>query len=129
MKTTFTLNNVLPVEFLIDSGSSVNIINSGTCKKLESLMSLTLDKSFVKSYPHGCETTLPILGECVVEIYSNCTNKRTFETFHVIDAATLCILGKSMSELLYVLSVFKPTRYEQIFALTNSDFKCRLNSL
>ena len=26
-KTTFTLNNALPVEFLIDSGSSVNIIN------------------------------------------------------------------------------------------------------
>ena len=41
-KTTFTLNNALPVEFLIDSGSSVNIINRDSFKKLESLMSLTL---------------------------------------------------------------------------------------
>ena len=28
-KTTFTLNNALPVEFRIGSGSSVNIINQG----------------------------------------------------------------------------------------------------
>ena len=31
-KTTFTLNNALPVESLIDSGSSVNIINQDTFK-------------------------------------------------------------------------------------------------
>ena len=67
-----------------------------------------------------------ILGKCVVEIYSNCTDKTTFATFHVIDATTSCILGKSMSEILCVLSVFKSTRYELISALTNSEFKYRL---
>ena len=46
-KTTFTLNNALPVEFLIDSGSSVNIINRNTFEKLESLMSLTRERSCV----------------------------------------------------------------------------------
>ena len=50
-------------------------------------MSLALDKSFVKIYPHGCETPLPKLGDCVMEIYSNYINKRTFATFHFIDAA------------------------------------------
>ena len=128
-KTTLTLNNALPVEFLIDSGSSVNIINQDTFEKLESLMSLTLERSFVKIYPYGYETPLPILGKCVIEIYSICTDKRTFSTFHVIDAATSCILGKSLSELLCVLTVHQPTRYEQISSLTNSDFKYRLNSL
>ena len=34
-KTTFALNNAIPVEFLIDSGSSVNIINQDTFKKIE----------------------------------------------------------------------------------------------
>ena len=123
------LNNALPVGFLIDSGSSVNIINQDTFKKFESLMLLTLERSFVKIYPYGCETPLPILGKCVVEIYSNCTNKRTFATFHVIDAATSCILGKSTSELICVLTVLKSTRFEKISTLTNSDFKYRLNSI
>ena len=81
------------MQFLIDSGSSVNIINQDTFKKLECLMSLTLERSFVKIYPYGCETPLPILGQCVVEIYSNYTEKKTFATFHVTDAATSCILG------------------------------------
>ena len=128
-KTTFTLNNALPVEFLIDSGSSVNIINRDSFKKLESLMSLTLERSFVKIYQYGCKTPLPILGKCAVEICSNCTYKRTFAKFYIIDAATTCILGKSTFELLCVLTVLQPTRYEQISALTSSDFKYRLNSL
>ena len=128
-KTTFTLNNPLPVEFLIDSGSSVNIINRDAFKKLEGLMTLTLERSFAKIYPYGCQTPLPIFGKCVFEICSNCTDKRTFATFHVIDAATSCVLGKSTSELLCVLTVLQPTRYEQISALTNSNFNYRLNSL
>ena len=53
-KTTFTLNNALPVEFLIGSGSSFNLINRDTFKKLESLVSLTLERSFVKIYLYGC---------------------------------------------------------------------------
>ena len=129
VKTTFTLNNALLVEFLIDSGSSVNIINQDTFKKSESLMSLTLERSFVKVYPYGWKTPLPILGKCDVEIYYNCTDKRTFATFHVIDAATSCILDKSTTELLCVLPVLQLTRYEQISGLTNSDFRYRLNSL
>ena len=118
-KTTFTLNNALPVEFLIDSGSSVNIINRDTFEKLESLMSLTRERSCVKLYPYGCKTTLPILRKCVVDIGSNCTDKRTFATFHVTDAATSCILGKSTSELLCVLTVLQPTRSERISAFAN----------
>ena len=72
---------------------------------------------------------LPILGKCVVEICSNCTDNITFATFHVSDGATSCILGKSTTELLCVLTVLQPTRYEQISELINSDFKYRLNSL
>ena len=53
VKTTSTLNNALLVEFLLDSGSSVNIINQDTFKKSESLMSLTLERSFVKICPYG----------------------------------------------------------------------------
>ena len=80
--------------------SSLRVSCKRALKELESLMSLTLEKSFVKIYPFGCKTSLRILGKCVVEIYSDCTEQRTFATFHVIDAATSCILGKSTSELL-----------------------------
>ena len=128
-KTTFTLNNALQLELLTDSGSSVNIINRDTFEKLESLMSLNLERSCVKVYPYGCKTPLPILGKCVVDICSNCTDKRTFATFHVIDAATSCILGKSRSELLYFLTVLKPTTSKRISALANSDFEYRFKSL
>ena len=89
-------------------------------------MSLTLEKSFVKIYPYTCETPLPILGKSVVKIHSD---KRTFATFHVINTVASCILGKSTSELLCALAVLQPTRYEQISALTTSDFKYRLSSI
>ena len=128
-KTTFILNNALPVEFLIDIGISVNIINRDTFEKLESLMSLTLERSCVKVYPYGCKSPLPILGKCVIEICSNCTDKRTFATFHFIDAAISCIHGKSASDLLYDLTVLHPTRSKRISALANLDFKYRLESL
>ena len=91
-------------------------------------MSLTLERSCVKVYPYGCKTPLPILGKCVVDICSNCTDKRNF-TCHVTEAATSCILGKSTSELLCVLTVLQPTRSERISALANSDFEHRLNSI
>ena len=117
------------MEFLIDSGSSVNIINRDTFEKLESLMSLTLERSCVKVYPYGCKSPLPILGKCVIEICSNCTDKRTFATFHVIDAAISCIHGKSASDLLYDLTVLHPTRSKRISALANLDFEYRLESL
>ena len=70
-----------------------------------------------------------VLGKCVVEISLNCTDKRTFATSHFIDIATSCVLGKFRSELLCVLSVLEPTRYEQISALTDLDFKYRPNRL
>ena len=111
----------------VDSGSSVNIINRDTFEQLESLMSLALERSCVKVYPYCCKTPLAILGKCAVEICSNSTDKRTFATFHVIDAAT-CILGKSTSELLCVLAALQPTRSERISALASSDFEYRLNS-
>ena len=75
---------------------------------------MTLEKFCVEIYTYGCETSLPIPGKFVVEIYSNSTDIRTFATFHVIDAAALCILGKSTSKLLCVLSVLELIRYEQI---------------
>ena len=117
------------MEFLIDSGSSVNIIIRDKFEKLEILMSLTLERPCVKVYPYSCKTPLPILGKYVVDICSNCTNKRTFATFHVIDAATSCILGKSTSELLCFLTVLKPTTSKRISALANSDFEYRFKSL
>ena len=92
-------------------------------------MSLTLERSCVKVYPHGSKILLPKLGKCFVDICSNCTDKRTFATFHFTDAKTSCILGKSTSELLCFLTVLQPARSEQISALANSDFEYRLNSL
>ena len=59
------LNNALPVEFLIDSGSSVNIFNQDTFTKLDSLMSMTLDRSFAKVYQYGCKIPLPKLRKIV----------------------------------------------------------------
>ena len=92
-------------------------------------MSLTLERSCVKVYPHGSKILLPKLGKCFVDICSNCTDKRTFATYDFTDAKTSCILGKSTSELLCVLTVLQPTRSEQISALANSDFEYKLNSL
>ena len=75
------------------------------------------------------ETPLLMFGKCIIEIFSNCIDKRTFITFHVIDAATSSILSKSSSELLCVLSVLESTRYPQIFALTNPNFKYRQSKI
>ena len=80
-KTTFTLNNSLPVEFLTDSGNSVKIINQDTFEKLESLISVILDRSCAKVSPYSCKTPLPILKNCVVDICSTCTNKEILQHF------------------------------------------------
>ena len=56
-------------------------------------------------------------------------HKRTFTKFHVVDTKASWILGKSTSELLCVLSVLELTRYEQISALIDLDFKYRLSCL
>ena len=116
-KTIFTLNNALPVEFLIGSGSSVNIINRDIFEKLESLMSLTLERSCFIVYSYGCKTPWKVC--CWVDICSNRTDKRTSATFLIIDAATSCILRKSTSELLCVLTVLQSTRSKRISALAN----------
>ena len=115
------------MEFLIGSGSSVNIINRDIFEKLESLMSLTLERSCFIVYSYGCKTPWKVC--CWVDICSNRTDKRTSATFLIIDAATSCILRKSTSELLCVLTVLQPTRSERISAFANWDFEYRLNSL
>ena len=117
------------MEFLIDGGSSVNIIYHDTFQMLKRFMSVTLGKFCVEIHAYGCETPLPIAGKFFVEIYSNSTGIRTFATFHVIDAGALRILSKSTSKLLFVLSVLEPIRYEQISALTSSNLDYRLTNL
>ena len=80
-EATFAFTNALPKEFLIDSGSSVNIINYDAFKKLESLISMTLEKSFFRIYPYGCKTPYQYLESVLLKVVRNVPTRELSQDF------------------------------------------------
>ena len=83
----------LPVSLLQNESSS----DEEYCFSIDRplAMSLILERSFVKIYSYGCETPLPILGKYIVEIYSNCTDKRNLQHFMSLTRVFLANLRPS----------------------------------
>ena len=56
-----------PISFLRDSGSSVDLMDRGSLRKLQKKLNLTVHPSSAKIYPYGSKSSLPLDGL----IYSN----------------------------------------------------------
>ena len=95
---------------LIDSGSTLNIIDKTTCNQLHEAEPLT--PTYIKVYPYQTSTTLESEGKFNCSVTANGSTVST--TFYVMKSTGKYMLGKNTSELLNLLSlrVGPPTKQE-----------------
>ena len=108
---SFTISiNKNKVNMLIDSGSTLNIIDKTTCNQLHEAEPLT--PTYIKVYPYQTSTTLESEGKFNCSVTANGSTVSTI--FYVMKSTGKCMLGKNTSELLNLLSlrVGPPTKQE-----------------
>ena len=93
---------------LIDSGSTLNIIDKTTYNQLHQAEPLTT--TYIKVYPYQTSTPRELEGKLNCRVTANGSTVAT--AFYVMKSAGKCILGKNTSELLNLLRVGPPTKQE-----------------
>lgn len=97
-----------PVEFLIDSGSSINTITEAVWDKLtEAKVKLYNERSHCsRSFTaYASRDSLCVLTMFEAHVSVNPWKPHTYAKFFVIKGATKCLLSKRTSEELHVLKV------------------------
>ena len=98
----------IPTQVIIDSGSTVNIIDEGTFRAIKrDNPSIALKQSNTKIYPYVAAKTLTVLGQFSAQTVHNSTS--TFTTFQVIKGYRKCILSCSTSTTQGLLKTFVNT--------------------
>ena len=106
-QATISICNI-PIRVIIDSGSTVILINKATFKVLkQNSHTLNLRRSNAKIYPYGTEKPLEVLGEFTTTITYKLHSKIT--TFYVIKGSTKCLLSYDLSMTLGLLKTFVNT--------------------
>lgn len=95
----------IPIRVIIDSGSTVNIINENTFNVIKrSNRNVNLEKSNAKIYPYGAEKPLQVLGQFTATVVHDSTS--TTATFQVTKSSTKCLLSCNTSTVLGLLKTF-----------------------
>ena len=102
-QVTVSIANI-QIRVLIDSGSTVNIINEGTFKVIKRHSNTNLVKSTAKIYPYGANKPLQVLGQLTATIAHDSTS--TTATFQVIKGSTKCLLSHNTSTTLGLLKTY-----------------------
>ena len=91
----------IPVSLIVDSGSSVNLINSDTFKRLQSInQSIKLIPSKTKVFPYGTTTPIETKGQFGITICYK--QPQTTATFHVTKSSPQGLLSyKTFRNLAY----------------------------
>ena len=100
-QVTVSIANI-PIRVLIDSGSTVKIINEGTWEQRHSNTNLV--KSTAKIYLYGANKPLQVLGQFTATIARDSTS--TTATFQVIKGSTKCLLSHNTSTTLGLLKTY-----------------------
>lgn len=96
--------NGLSVPVMIDSGSSVNILDMPTYDRLKRAdRSLSLQSSKTRLFPYGSDNPLPVLGTVNADIL--CDNAATTEKFFVVEGKTGNLLSYQTAERLKLLYI------------------------
>ena len=101
-----------PVNVLIDSGSTINIIDQTTLETLNPKPPLTTSK--VKIYPYKASKPLQIIGQFTTKIHSE--DKSTMAKFQVVPGSSGSLLGRTTSEELDLLRVGPKPSLHQVTA-------------
>ena len=113
---SFTISiNKTKVNMLIDSGSTLNIIDKKTYNQLHEAEPLT--PAYIKVYPYQTFTPLELEGKFNCSVTGNGSNVAT--TFYVMKSTGKCILRKNTSELLNLVRVGPPTK-QKVLQITAS---------
>ena len=106
---SFTISiNKNKVNMLIDSGSTLNIIDKRTYNQLHEAEALT--PTYIKVYRYQASTPLDLEEKFNCSVTANGSTVPT--TFYVMKSTVKCILGRNISELLNLLRVGPPTKQE-----------------
>ena len=94
----------LPVPIIIDTGSSVNILNYEHFKKInQQNPCIQLQPTRTKVFAYGAKQPLHLLGQFTAEI--QCHSKRTTSTFLVTKDNNTCLLSYNTSIALGLLNI------------------------
>ena len=96
-----------PLTIMVDSGSSINILDERDYNQLSPRPSLK--QTHIKIYPYQTETHIPVLGQFTSNITSG-TAHRT-ETFYVVKGTSVSLLSWRTSTDLELLKVVKPIKH------------------
>ena len=94
----------VPVQIIIDTGSSVNILNSEHFKKIKQQNSrIKLQPTKTKVFAYGAQHPMHLLGQFTAEVQHNLT--KTTSTFLVTKENNTCLLSFNTSTGLGLLNI------------------------
>ena len=108
-----------PMTIMVDSGSSINILNEQDYNQLSTRP--RLQKARIKIYPYQTETLLPVLGRFTAPITSDTSNHT--ETFYVVKGTGGSLLSWRTSNDLELLKVVKPIKHQRVLTVDQLTIK------
>ena len=106
---------------LIDTGSTVNILDSNTYQKLDPQPKLRRPAQDV--FPYGDRPALPVLGVTTISVHAPATNRTIEPDFHIVHGNTGNLLSCSTSQQLeFVKLTCRIQSYDDILAGYDSLF-------
>lgn len=94
-----------PVDMLIDSGASCNIVTESKFEQLKSKSYIKLQRPEKRVYPFGSTTPLHVKGIFTAEFKANETSETITATVQVIEEVQICVLGRHTAVKLGLLHI------------------------
>ena len=98
----------LPINVIVDSGASVNIIDAKLWESLKK-QKITCKSEITtkKLYAYGTDKPLVLLGKfsTVIAVQRDCKSRKVYADFYVLKGAGPALLGRETAEQLGILSI------------------------
>ena len=106
-----------PIRMTIDSGASVNIMDSNTFNKIRRPSNMLFKQPVSKVYPYGSRTPLPVIGVFITKVKFH--SKVVDTHVHVVEGTTGNLLGCQTAQDLGILHITQNVTSRQY--VTTSD--------
>ena len=120
------LINGQPVQMLIDSGASCNVVNMQIYSSMQSQSDIVLEPCLKKVYPYGSATPLAVEGVFTANIKAVDGSKSMAATVLVVKNAQTCVLGRKTATALGLLHIGPKAQVNSIQTDDTSALKSAL---